>query len=274
MKGNGSKISALASAASKRFQLEKSTNRRVSSSENLNQIFSWTDIAIVLFVITFFISGAVQLYFTALNFVSVGDVCSVDSCIHFICNVLVESYALRKRPHILTILAGFCGLTGTVLICQPRNILKLEFDVNYSTGVGFASLAGIAGTIYYCSLQKFKNVSPQIIYLSYFLGLFVLNAYHFLIRNGLQISVCEIYLRFYAIIATILFCLAGVLFIYGSQATLPSIAGSLKLLIIVLGYIFQVLFLDQPLSLLSALGGLFTMVGILIQSVGLTRWNA
>ena len=218
-------------------------------------------------------SSGYQFYFIALDFASVGDVCAVDYSMHFISSVLVESIVLKKPPHILTLCAGLFGLTGTFLICQPRNLLKFEFDLKYATGVGFATLTGICSTIYYCSLQKFKHAAPQIVYLSYFLGLFVINAYPVIIRSELQFSICEISLRIYAVIGSILFYLAGILLVYGSQATLPSISTSLKLLIIVLGYIFQVLFLDQPVSLMSTLGGLFTATGILVQSFGLTKWN-
>ena len=255
----------------KEITLEEKTDS--NSVENGNEhakrsddfYFAIKDVILLLLLGAVFSGGYAHFYFVALKYTTMGDTFAVCLTVHFVSNVVLESIALKKIPHILTLFAGLLGLIGMFLICQPENLLKLQFDVKYTTGVGFATMSGISGTLYYCGLQKFKNVPESLAHLSYFIGPLIYCCPEILLVNKFHFSMCDTTLRLYAVVASVFYVLGAILCVVGSQLSLPSISTLLKLLMIVLGYIFQIVFLAEPTSLSSTFGGILTLASILVQ---------
>ncbi|XP_063716255.1 uncharacterized protein LOC134843871 [Symsagittifera roscoffensis] len=236
-------------------------------SESLRSIksFGAKDVICTLLLGAVFCGAYTHFYFYSLNYITMGDAFTVSLAIHFVCNIILESIVLKEMPHVLTLISGLLGLIGLVLICQPESLLQLQFDLKYTTGVGFGVLSGVSGTIYYCGLQKFKNVPGSITQLSYFVGPVLYCSYD-MIKNHMQLSICASNLRLFALCGCFMYVFGGMASVQGSQLSLPSIATLLKLLTIILGYILQIIFLSETLSLFSTIGACLIFTSILLQS--------
>ncbi|XP_075252549.1 uncharacterized protein LOC142344626 [Convolutriloba macropyga] len=239
--------------------------KSTSESQSIPKKFTNKDVACTLLLGLIFCGAYTHFYFYSLNYITMGDAFTVSLAIHFVCNIILESIALKELPHFLTLISGLLGLIGLVLICQPENLLNFQFDANYSTGVMFGVFSGVSGTIYYCGLQKYKNVPGLISQLSYFVGPILYCSYDMGV-NEFQLSVCGVRLRIFALCGCFMYVFGGMASVQGSQLSLPSIATLLKLFTIILGYILQIIFLSETLSIFSTIGACLIFTSILLQS--------
>ena len=103
--------------------------------QNRTDLFTFYDV-IKCFLLGGIFSGAyAHFYFLSLSYLTMGDAIAVSFCVHFVSNVILELLVLREFPHILTLISGLIGLGGLLLICQPKSLLSLQFDKNYTTGM-------------------------------------------------------------------------------------------------------------------------------------------
>ena len=114
-------------------------------------------------------------------------------------------------------------------------------------------------------LQKLKRVPTCVITVSYFIGATLYSLPH-LYQQSLKLSLCFMQLRVMALIGCLMYIAAGNLAVIGTQMSLPSIASLIKLMAIMQGYIFQIVFLEEAISLFSLLGALAIFAGIFLQS--------
>ena len=105
---------------------------------------------------------------------------------------------------------------------------------------------------------------------SYFIGTAVYSIPH-LYEQDLKLSICQTKLRILAFIGCSMYIAAGNIGVKGSQMSLPSIASLIKLVAIMQGYVFQILFLGESISVFSLLGAVAILVGIFLQSVTFIR---
>ena len=106
--------------------------------------------------------------------------------------------------------------------------------------------------------------------LSYFTGTALYSIPH-LYEQNVKLSICHANLRILAIIGCALYIAAGNVAVKGSQMSLPSIASLIKLVAIIQGYIFQIVFLGEAISGFSLLGAVAILAGIFLQSVTFIR---
>ena len=229
------------------------------------------DIILVMLLGIVFSGGHVHFAFVSIGYTSIGDARAVALAVHFIGNVLIESFLVKKTPRLFTVVAGFLGLIGTFIICQPKNLLALNIDVTHATGVGFAALSGISGSFYYCGLQKFKHLPVAMSHLSYFAGPLVYGLYGISTAENAPFEMCVKSLRAQSVIGSVIYAIGAILIVTGSQLSSASVSTSLKLLIILLGYLFQVMFLSQPLTVSSVVGAVLICACVILQSYVLLK---
>ena len=109
-----------------RFRLE---------DEHNGKLFTLKDTIKCLLLGGIFSGAYAHFYFISLRYLTMGDAIAVSFCVHFVSNLILETLVLRAIPHILTLVAGLIGVGGLLLICQPKSLLNLEFDMTYTTGV-------------------------------------------------------------------------------------------------------------------------------------------
>ena len=104
------------------------------SDPNTRNIFTLLDVMKCLVLGGVFSGANNHFYFLSLRYLTMGDAITVSLCVHFVSNLISEILILRIMPHIFTLIAGVLGLGGLMMICQPKSLLNLEFDGNYTTG--------------------------------------------------------------------------------------------------------------------------------------------
>ena len=250
------------------FTFPEMTKTEVNPRKRIK--YSKCHVLITLLLGAVFSGGYAHFYFLSLKFITMGDTLAVSFCVHFVCNLIAECFALKSVPHLVTLMSGVLGLVGLLLICQPHSLIALQLDLSYTLGVAFGTLSGVCGTAYYIGIHKFKNVPLPILQVGYFLGPVVYSAYY-LLTSKFALSICTPEARSFAIWGCLFYVFGGLAAVQGAQMSLPSVAALLKLFTILLGYALQITFLSEALSIYSTLGAVLILVSIVSQSFVLVK---
>ena len=119
--------------------------------------------------------GGSSIYFfgLSLHYIIPSDTLIVKFFQSILTSVILEFFKLRRRPSIASMLSIVFGLIGTTFICKPQSLFSTETFLESKSsllGVGFASLSGLNGSLFYFILRNLENVPDSWHFLWFMIG--------------------------------------------------------------------------------------------------------
>ena len=209
-------------------------------------------------------------FFRSFDLIPYGDMYAIIYSVIFLTTLTIEKLKLKEKPSFLTLIAIICSLSGLVLFSQPESFLESVQGSRVKTlwGVTFAGLSGLGQSLFYTNLQYLKSTPISFHWLAYALGSAAASAVNLIFISG-NLSRCDFSPKVIAITACLIWPIASLNSIIGSQLSLPSIMFSLRLVTIVFGYSMQLFLLHEETNLFSVMGASAICIGVLTQVLSL-----
>ena len=196
-------------------------------------------------------------------------------------SVILEVFKVRKRPSLASLLSIVFGLLGTIFICKPKSLFSTETFLesqNSFLGVGFASLSGLNGSLFYFILRNLDCNIPDSWHFLWFMvgsGLFGSITYRPLSSGGQ--GDCVTFLRSCAIMASVTQVGCGITAIKSVKRIVPSAAFVLQLFSTAITFIFQLIIFPGILTWTSTVGTILVIISVSLQIYAVrtskSNWN-
>ena len=208
------------------------------------------------------------LYYRAFYKIHYGDLNAIFYSSLLLTCVVLEFVQFRKSPSWITCLASGLCVTGLVLLAVlPR-------DNQHWAGINWSQLEGLICTatagafcgIFYQMIRPHCDISVTFHWYCCALGFFIF-PFAQSVAQGFETSKCLMSEKSIIIAASIIWCISNYSSIFASQHSIPSVSFVIRFFIIVLGYVLQIVFLNEQLTLFTGGAVSLVLIGVLIQGI-------
>ena len=182
----------------------------------------------------------------------------------------MEFVQFRKKPSWITCLASFlcaCGLFFLATLSETRNDHEMS-NYTHIEGFIFTLIAGCSSGIFFSIVRPYYEIPLIFHWYCYSLGYFLPPLIKTLF-TGFEPSLCQVFDRFLVIIISMFWCFANGCSLFASQTSIPSVSFVMRMLTIVISYILQLVFLDEPIILFTAGAVFVVFLGVSLQGVSI-----
>ena len=228
----------------------------------------WKQIAILILNGILFNGSHCYFYYRGFVRLNYGDF-NVIYCSSIILNcVLLEFVQFRKKPSWTTCLSSAMCVLGIVLMAAlpTANQKRQKFDFSQLDGLISTFLSGTTCAIFFELVRPHDNIRLSFHWYCFSLG-YVIFPFMEALCYGPEVSLCPLSERVLIITVIGFWSCANYCLLFASQNSIPSVSFIIKMVAIVLSYILQLLFLDEPLTFFNAIAVSFVFLGVLLQGV-------